>query len=88
MKVGLSVFSVGVLVWILLTSLAVSLWFSQRVRRVLKAQRKPLDLAGVKALCTHDEYSRSDVYGALVSWIGCAVAFVALMKLVFQRLLR
>ena len=85
MKIGLGTFGVGTLVWILLTSLAVSLLFNLRLRRALKQQGKPLDLPSVKALFSHSEYSRSDVYGALVGGIGCAVAFVALVMLAVKK---
>lgn len=85
MKVGLGMFDVGGLVWILFTSLAVSLFFTQRVRRALKQQGKPLDLPRVRALFSGSEYSRSDVYGALVGGIGCTVTFVALVMLAFAK---
>ena len=84
MKIDLGMFGGGTLVWILLTSLAVSLLFNERVRRALKQQGKPLDLPSVKGLFSHSEYSRSDVYGSLVSWMGCAVTFVALVMLAFE----
>ena len=84
-KVGLGMFGAGTLVWILLTSVAGSLWFSQRVQRVLKQRGKPFDLPSVKALLSDSEYSGSDVYGALLGWIGCAVTFVALIMFTFEK---
>jgi len=84
MKIAPGMFGVGTLVWILLTSLAVSLLFNQRIRRVLNAQRKPLDLPSVRTLFSHSDYSRSDVYGAFLGWIGCAVTLVALALIGFQ----
>lgn len=80
-------FGIGTLVWILLTSLAVAVFFSRRVKRQLKEQGEPLDLRSIQALFSHSEYLRSDTYGALVSWIGCAVTIVALIWLLVRRAL-
>ena len=78
MKVGLW-FAVT---WIFFASLATAVFFSGRVRRELRAQRKPPTLRNVKVLFSHCEYLRSDVYGALVGWIGCGAMIVALILLI------
>jgi len=85
MKLGLGSFGAGTLVWVLFTSLAFAVFFSRRIRRELKAQGKPLDLRSLKGLFSDSEYSRSDIYGALLSWTGCAVTIVALVSPTVQK---
>ncbi len=84
-KLGVGLFGAAGLAWVLFTSLAIAMFFSRRISRKLSAQGKPLDRRTVAAAFS-SEYTRSDIYGAIVSWIGCVATLIALGFLVIHKL--
>jgi hypothetical protein len=86
MNVGRGLLAAGVLLWILLTSVGAALFFSRRISRELRKRGESFGLRSMRSLSC-DEYARSDIYGALVGWMGCACATLALIRLLVRRIL-
>lgn len=80
MKVGL-----GLFVWILFASMATGVFFTRRIRRDLNSESKPTRLETGKDLFSRSAYFRSEIYGALLGWVGGAVMIAAVVYLAVQR---
>jgi len=86
MRLGVRVLGGGVLAWVLFTSVAIAILFTRRIIRELRVQGRPLDHRIIVAAFS-GEYTRSDVYGATVSWVGCVATVVVLVMHVVHGIL-
>jgi len=76
MKPQPPMFPLPILIWAVFVALLTGLFFTRRVKRRLSNQFKSVSL---RSAFSHNEYLRSDLYGAVVGWVGLVLVLVLLI---------